>query len=1080
MTLPNRHEFESLPAKLSRPRMQRIHPRERVFSKLSDIHSFKAVWVTGPAGSGKTAVVNSFLENGNCPCLWYSMDEGDSDIASFFYYMRLAAKAYLTAEAVLPPMLTPDYLPNISVYARRFFEKVFAIFPAPFALVLDDYHEVDDESPLHEVISSAITQIPKEIRLYVLSREEPPSELARSRANCKLHLLGWEHLRLTPDETRGIAHKIMGSHVPEKSIADLQSKTDGWVAGLILLLRRGEFEGIKPQYLSKHTPHEIFDYFGGELFDRLHPSIRSKMLQFAFLSRISADAADQITRSKDGQTLLERLHKRNIFLNRLVEEEISYQFHPLLRDFLQLRAYQTLSPTELKDLQRRSADILVQEENIEEAVKLYLEAGEMEAATHLILTRAPVYASQGRFRSLDHLINSLPETITDNSPWFIYWRTACRLPFAVKEGEDLPSNEELRGLFARALSLFEQAADPVGSYLSLAGILESTWMELNELAALDPWIAKYDKMRDRWGPNHPPEVMPWLTPAVLGALMFRQPNHPLVTEWIDKGMGVLRTVSENAVRIRVFLNLALFRLFQGDLTATKDLITVFQASADESISPVGALLFHSVNSFYCWQSGQFGQCTATSTESVALMKKYGIHMLHPLLHGAIGAINSGDMKTAERLLRKVNPVLSGAGWWAKALYMVVAGWFALIDNDFVRAKAHAEEGLDAGEKAGCPSTLPVHYLQCAVTYHLSGETNTAAAHLNQAIEFCRRYHTRQVEFGCRLAEAEFALNKNNPNQLGKYLERAFRLGREYGYVTTYFWRPQIMADLCAKALNRGIEVDYVKHLIQQRHLVPDKPPRNILHWPWPFRIRTFGGFSLQIDGEPFFFKGKAGMRLFSLLKYVLAAKNHRVPDFQIQDDLWPDSDGDRATNAFRVSLHRLRKMLKDPDAILRRSGQVSLNERKCWTDVWALEDVAGEAESLPKGPESAPQAKKLVVRLLHLYQGPFLPGEEAFWAIHTRQTFTRRFVRLIEMVTGMIAKAGDDHSAVDLLNRAVAAEPFEETLHFLLMETFHRMGEPHKAVRLFEHYQENLFCGFGVSPSERITSLYKKLKKERF
>ncbi|MFW6332925.1 MAG: hypothetical protein ACOC23_06450 [Thermodesulfobacteriota bacterium] len=680
-------------------------------------------------------MVNSFLENGNCPCLWYSMDEGDSDIASFFYYMRLAAKAYLTAEAVLPPTLTPDYFPNVSVYAKRFFEKVFAIFPSPFALVLDDYHEVDDESPLHEVICNAITQIPNGIRLYVLSREEPPSELARPRANCKLYLLGWEHLRLTPDETRGIAHKILGNHVPKQSMTDLQSKTDGWVAGLILLLRRGEFEGIKPQFLSKHTPQEIFDYFGGELFDRLHPSIRLKMLQFAFLSRISAGVADQITRSEDGQTILEQLHKRNVFLSRLVEDDISYRFHPLLRDFLQLRAHQTLPPAELGNLKRRSADILAREENTEEAVKLYLEAGEIEAATHLTLTRARVFAGQGRFRALDKLINSLPETVTEASPWFIYWRAACRLPFAVKDGQDLPSNAELRRLFARALSLFEQAGDPVGSYLSLAGILESIWMELNELAALDPWILKYEEMRKKWGSNHPPEVMPWLTPAVLGSLMFRLPNHPLISEWIEKGMGVLRTVSENAVRIRVFLTLALFRLFQGDLTGTKELITVFQASADESISPVGALLFHSVNSFYCWHSGRFDQCTATSTESVALMKKYGIHMLHPLLHGAIGAINSGDMNTAERLLRKADPALSGAGWWAKALYMVVVGWFALIEKDFVRAKAHAEEGLDAGEKAGCPSTLSVHYLQCAVTYHLLGETNPAAAHLSKHSNF---------------------------------------------------------------------------------------------------------------------------------------------------------------------------------------------------------------------------------------------------------------------------------------------------------------------------------------------------------
>lgn len=221
------------------------------------------------------------------------------------------------------------------------------------------------------------------------------------------------------------------------------------------------------------------------------------------------------------------------------------------------------------------------------------------------------------------------------------------------------------------------------------------------------------------------------------------------------------------------------------------------------------------------------------------------------------------------------------------------------------------------------------------------------------------------------------------------------------------------------------------------------------------------------------------MRLFSLLKYLLSAKDHRIADFQIQDDLWPESDGDRATNAFRVALHRLRKLMGDSGAILRRSGQVSLNEWKCLTDVWALADIYREAESLPKRSESAPQARDLAQRLLHLYQGPFLPGEEAYWAIHTRQSSTLRFVRLIEAFTGVIAQSGDNSTAVDILNRSIAAEPFDEHLHFLLMETFHRIGEPYKAIRIFEHYQENLFSGCGVSPSERITRLYEKIKREQ-
>ena len=93
------------PAKLSRPRLKRVYPRKRLFNALSDVSDFGAVWITGPAGSGKTTAVNSFLKERRLPCLWYSLDEGDTDIASFFHYLGWAVAAHSPAGAALPPVL---------------------------------------------------------------------------------------------------------------------------------------------------------------------------------------------------------------------------------------------------------------------------------------------------------------------------------------------------------------------------------------------------------------------------------------------------------------------------------------------------------------------------------------------------------------------------------------------------------------------------------------------------------------------------------------------------------------------------------------------------------------------------------------------------------------------------------------------------------------------------------------------------------------------------------------------------------------------------------------------------------------
>jgi hypothetical protein len=79
-------------AKITRPRITGILPRKRLFHYLDSCRKYPVIWITGPAGSGKTTLVSSYLDANKLPCLWYQVDEGDSDIATFFSYMGMAAR----------------------------------------------------------------------------------------------------------------------------------------------------------------------------------------------------------------------------------------------------------------------------------------------------------------------------------------------------------------------------------------------------------------------------------------------------------------------------------------------------------------------------------------------------------------------------------------------------------------------------------------------------------------------------------------------------------------------------------------------------------------------------------------------------------------------------------------------------------------------------------------------------------------------------------------------------------------------------------------------------------------------------
>ena len=105
--------------------------------------------------------------------------------------------------------------------------------------------------------------------------------------------------RVSPDEIVAIA-AARGQTVSAEAAAKLHERTQGWVAGLVLMLEHSRFSGRIVDLPGGATPQVIFDYLAGEIFDRFDPGTREFLLRIACLPRMTVEGGRGAVRRAEG------------------------------------------------------------------------------------------------------------------------------------------------------------------------------------------------------------------------------------------------------------------------------------------------------------------------------------------------------------------------------------------------------------------------------------------------------------------------------------------------------------------------------------------------------------------------------------------------------------------------------------------------------------------------------------------------------------------------------------------------------------------------------------------------------------
>ncbi|MDI7260412.1 MAG: hypothetical protein QME90_10890, partial [Thermodesulfobacteriota bacterium] len=936
------------------------------------------IWVSGPPGSGKTTLIASYLEARKLPCLWYQIDEGDRDPPTFFYYLGLAAKRASPRKRKLLPLLTPEYLQGIPIFTQRYFENLSNRLKIPSALILDNYHELPPDSPLHEIILNGLSRVPEGINVILISRTEPPPAFIRSRANNLMSNLGWEELRLNPEESRSIIRLKIRQKLPKETIQHLHNTTDGWAAGLILMLESMK-RGIEPQMLGKLTPEEIIDYFGKELFDKTDKEIQEFFLKTAFLPKMTAKMAEELTGLPHAGMILSVLSRNNYFTEKRIHAEPVYQYHPLFREFLLVRAKETFSQESQSILLHRAAALLEEAGQTEGAVSLLRDVSDLDGLVRLITKHAPQMVAHGRYRPLEDWLNNLPMDILESNPWLLYWMGMCRWPFH-------PSLSQ--PYFKKAFQRFRIEENAAGIFLAWSGIVESITSGFEDFKPLDQWISVFEELMQRFKGFPSEEIALRVTTNLFMALLYRQPQHPEIEAWTEKAFSLAETSSFIGEKLRALNRLAQYLMFMGDFRKTMLVMNSSQQLAQSRDAPPFALILAKyIEATYYSQIRLHEKSLKSVFDGLELSRTTGMHVSDFALLGAgvSSALMANDPIIAGKLLEEMASRSREQRPWMKCFYHLLRTQEALLRENPEEALLHAEMSLKLSIDVESPlSSLYCHLAKAHVMNQLR-KRDEATEHLVSASNIARQIKSKIFQFWVLLAKSLFALDQGEEAPSLTSLREALGLGREGGYLNTFIYQSSTMVRLCEKALEAGIEVEYVQDLIRKRHLTPEKPPLHLENWPWPIKIVTLGRFELFKDGKPIQFSRKAQQKPLSMLKVLIAFGGNAVIVDQIEDALWPDADGDVAHHSFEMTLHRLRKLIGHEKAIEYREGRVTLDPAYFWVDVWAFERVLGGVDGKQR-EELIETAVLSTQKAIKLYRGHFLAGEvEKSWMISIRE-----------------------------------------------------------------------------------------------
>ncbi len=219
------------------------------------------------------------------------------------------------------------------------------------------------------------------------------------------------------------------------------------------------------------------------------------------------------------------------------------------------------------------------------------------------------------------------------------------------------------------------------------------------------------------------------------------------------------------------------------------------------------------------------------------------------------------------------------------------------------------------------------------------------------------------------------------------------------------------------------------------------------------KIHTLGQFRVLLGDKDLTREYSRSKKPWLLFQFLITNREKSFSPDALMKKLWSEEESKNPQHALSNFIYRLRKKMNDPggqEYIIKHQGNYCFNSQAdYWFDVEEMEKLSRKAFSLP---DDDSRKIEYLQKACQLYGGEYLPAlAYEGWAFNMRNYCQRLYLKNVRELNRLFKIEGMLEDSIDLCEKALELEPWDENLHLDLIEALIKNNQ---VARAKSHFKE--------------------------